>query len=203
MKKNKNIPMLIFAAVIIILITISMIGVIDENVGMCISLFLVIIFTLLLAGTAHKNELFAIEAVMIIFMVIGIVLFGLNVYNLLKKDSVDFDFQITVTNDQSEKTELFSYEGVNYYSYNVRDIMVNFTDGKGKHTLKEAFQSGYVNLSKIQDLMIPNEGTEGYRIFYDGGDSKYPNSQYSLVMCREDTAVFAPYDYVYNEEICR
>lgn len=203
MKKNKNIPMIIFAIIIVILMAISITGIIDEQIGMCISLFLVIIFTLILAGTAHKSGLFAIEILMFLFMVIGVVLFGLNIYNLIKGDE-EYEFQIVVSPNESAKQKFMTYGGYDYYTYNLSSVKVVLSKNDKTYSLDEAFQNNLLDLEKIQSLMVPNEGTVGYKIFYDGGQSKYNNSQYSLVVCEnKKEAIFTTYDYVYTEDMCQ
>lgn len=204
MKKNKNIPMILFAMAIVILMLVSVTGVIDEQIGMCISLFLVIIFTLILAGTAHKNGLILIEILMIVFMVIGVALFGINIYNLVKEEVPKYEFQIVATPNESPKQKLLSFEGYDFYSLNLNEVKVTMSKDKTTHTLNEAFQNGLVTLEKIQSLMIPNEGTVGYKIYYDGGQKDFDNSQYSLVVCEnKKEAIFTTYDYVYSEDICQ
>lgn len=203
MKKNKNIPMIIFAMIIVVLMAISITGVIDEQIGMCISLFLVIIFTLLIAGTAHKSGLLAIEILMFIFMIVGFALFGLNVYNLVKGEK-EYEFQVTVTPNESVKQKFLTFDGYDYYTYNLEDVKVTMSQDDKTYSLEQAFQEGKLTLDKIKSLMVPNEGTVGYKIYYDGGQSKYENSQYSLVVCEnKKEAIFTTYDYVYTEDMCQ
>ncbi len=203
MKKNKNLPMIIFAIIIIALMTASITGIIDEQIGMCISLFLVIIFTLILAGSAHKSDLLAIEILMFLFMIVGVILFGLNVYNLVKGEE-KYEFQLIASPNESDKQKFMTYDGYDFYTYNLKSVSVIMSKNDKTYSLNEAFQNNLLSLEKIQSLMVPNQGTVGYKIFYDGGQSKYSNSQYSLVICEnKKEAIFTTYDYVYTEDMCQ
>lgn len=196
--------MVVFAGVIIILMFLSITNTINEEIGMCISLFLVIIFTLLIAGTAHKKDVKIVEVLMIVFMVVATVLFGLNIYNLVKKGSNDdHKFQVTVKENKSEKTKLFTYKGVDYFTYNLSEVNVVLTEDDKMYSLKEALEKTYVTLDEMLSLAIPNEGTAGYKIYYDGGESKYPDDKYSIVICgNKKEAIFTTYEYEYTDGIC-
>lgn len=201
---KKNIPIIILAIVVILMMAISLTGLIDENVGMCIALFLMIIFTLIVAGTAHKHDVRIIEVAMIIFMIAGSILLVLNLYLLIKGGStVDSKFYITVSPNIGDRKELFTRGDILYYGYNVDNLMYVDTGSNAKVPLEDALENGTVTLDDILSNMVPDEGTVGYKIYYYYSGSKYDNASYSLVVCGDrDKVVFSSYEYTYTEAIC-
>ena len=90
-----------------------------------------------------------------------------------------------------------------YYSYNVTNIKVIMDDGK-EYTLKDALENKVVSLNKILSLMTPSNDTTGYKIYYDGGQKKYNNDRYSVIVCegKSKDVIFSTFDYEYKKEIC-
>ena len=74
-----------------------------------------------------------------------------------------------------------------------------------KYTLQEALEKEYITLDEILSLAAKNTNTEGYEIYYDAGQKKYENSDYSIVVCDNENKdiIFSTLDYKYTNEICK
>ncbi len=191
-----------FALIAVVVMILSVTGLIEETLGICIALSMTVIFTLIVAVMAYKLDIKILTVIMGIFMVIGLVLLGINLTALLKnKPQPKDDFTVSVVEDESEKTHLFTNGGKNYYTYRLADI--RFAIGnKGSIPLKEAIEGGHITLKKILDAAIPNEGTSGYKIYYDGGNGG-STEKYSIVVCENTNhVIFANYEYDYEDGIC-
>ncbi len=201
--KKKNILVVLFAIVIVIIMLLALTHVINEQIGMCIGLFLASIFSLLVSRIAYKHDIKLIGVVMVLFMALGIVLFGINVYSILslENDEPKSEFQLNVLENESGKKKLFERDNKVIYTYNLEKIDVVFKDKT--YSLKDAFEVERINLDKILEMAIPNENTDGYKIYYDGGIDNSTKDKYSVILCEGDTdVIFAPYTYKYDSKIC-
>lgn len=201
--KKKNILVILFAIVIVIIMLLALTNIINEQVGMCVGLFLASIFSLIVSRIAYKNDIKLIAVVMILFMILGIVLFGMNVYSVLTLEDEDktYDFQVVVQVDDSGRKELFETSNNKFYTYNLGKVEVEFKDKT--YSLKDAFEVERVTLDKILELAIPDKDTSGYKIYYDGGQDGVKTSEYAVVTCDGTTnVIFAPYNYKYDKKIC-
>ena len=97
------------------------------------------------------------------------------------------------------------YDGHDYYTYNLNKVEVIMREGGKKYTLKNALEKKIITLDEILELAIPNDGTEGYKIYYDGGQKKYDNDEYSIIECQGEKTdiIFSTFDYKYNPGICK
>lgn len=199
---KKTIPVILFSVVVLILMILSFMEAIDEQVGMCITIFLVILFDIWVAYIAHKSEVSIVTIVMSVFAIVGVILLGLNLYALLNvEEESGFNYQVTVKENTSPKTKLFTYDEVDYYTYNLESVSVEY-GSKSKYTLEEAFINDKLNLDDILSLAIPNSDTVGYKIYYDEGQEDYNDDKYAIVVCDNTDVIFTKYDYRYNEKIC-
>lgn len=200
--KRYYVSIVLFGFIIILMMVLALTGVIDELIGMSLALSIAIIFNLVVARVAFKNDVKAISILMVIFALLGLVLLAINIYSMVsQKVENDYKFQITVKVDTSVKTKMFVYDGVEYYKYNLSEVNVEMKDGE--KTLEEALEANYVTLDDILSMAIANTDTVGYEIYYDGGTSEYENDAYSIVVCENDNVVFAPFNYVYTEDLCK
>ncbi len=192
------------SVLVLLILAISFIGVFDSKAGICVALAATFIFSLVLAYVSHKDKIKMIEVIMIIAAFISFVLFIVN-FIIYKKNNIltTYPFQITLEEKESPKTLLFTYNDKMYYSYNVGNIEVIMEDGT-KYPLKEALETKKVTLSKILSLATPSNDTTGYKIYYDGGQKKYNNDKYSIVVCEGTSKdiIFSTFDYEYEKEIC-
>lgn len=201
---KKRIWVIILAAITILIMVLSLTNVIEKSLGMCIALALIIVFNAAVAYYGYKSDVLLITVVMSILAVIGCILLGYNIVGYQKIHlSEEYDFQITVKEGNLEKTFLFSHGGYKYYVYKVENVEVTMEKDKKTYKLQDALNSDLVSLDKIKELAIPNSNTIGYQIYYDGGQDKYKNDQYSFVICADKKEViFSTFDYVYSSEIC-
>ena len=197
---------ILLAAITIILMVLSLTNIINQSLGMCVALALVIVFDLVVARYAFKNDVKIIAYLMILLAGLGLVLFVFNVYGFKKmyKDE-NYKFQITLVKEESPKTFLFSYDGYDYYTYNTKNVNVILRSDEKTYTLKNALETNLITLDEILSLAIPNSNTIGYKIYYDGGQQKYDNDQYSIVVCEngKKDIIFSPFDYTYQDELCK
>lgn len=201
--KKTNILIIAFAIVILTIMALAITNVIEETLGMCIALFLVILFNLLMAIVAHKHNIKIIEWLMILFMLIGAVLFGVNLYSLLDKPEESSKIQVIATPNTSEKTQIFSYSNRNFYTYNLSNIEIMFIESNKRYPLKEALEDKLTTLDEILSEAIPNSDTKGYKIYYDGGESDFDHDEYAIVMCENSgDVIFTNYDYTYEPTMC-
>lgn len=203
---KKNYLVVLFAIVIVLLILLSLTEVIDEKIGMCVSLFLVIIFTIIMSFIAFKNDVPVVAWFMILCMCIGVVLFGLNIYSLFNNnnDEDNYKFVVTVKENKSEKKLLFTNNGTNYYTYNLSDVNVTMLDENKTYSLKDSINNGYITLDEILNMAIQDKNTVGYKIYYDGGLDKYKDDEYSIIICESSKdVIFSNFTYKFQEDICK
>ncbi len=196
---KKTTYLILFALLIIAIIALSLSNIIDETLGMCIALVLIVIFMFLVALSAYKHDVKIVLILMVILMTVGVILLGYNIYSILTQEE-GHTLYLTIKENTSEKTKMFSYKNSNYYTYNLSEIKVhkdNSTD-----TLENALTKNLVTLEDILSLAIPSEDTLGYKIYYDGGSGENASDAYSIVMCDNKDIIFAPYTYNYSSEIC-
>ncbi len=197
MKKTSY--LILFALLIIAIIALSLSNIIDETLGMCIALVLIVIFMFLVAITAYKHDVKIVLIIMVVLMTIGVILLGYNIYSILTKEEENI-LSLTVKESTTDKTKIFSYKNSNYYTYNLSEVLVSKNDKT--ETLENALTKGLVTLEDILSLAIPSEDTVGYKIYYDGGSGEHASDAYSIVICESSDIIFAPYTYNYSEKIC-
>jgi len=201
--KKINVLIIAFAVLILTIMLLALTKVINENLGMCIALFLVVIFNLLVALVARKHQVKIVEWLMIIFMIIGLALFGINLFVLLGKPEETSKIQLIATPNVSEKSQMFSYSDRNFYTYNLSDVEVMLVGENKKYSLKEALEDKLTTLDEILSEAIPNENTKGYKIYYDGGESEFQDDEYAIVVCENNgDVIFTNYEYTFNPDIC-
>lgn len=200
--KKKNLLVIAFAILTIVVMILALTKVIDETYGMCVALTMTVIFNLVVAIMAYKSDIKVVAIGMSIFMVIGVILLGMNIYGILADNSSvrKAPFAIEVSENTSPKTEIFTHEQKKYYTYNLSAIEI--IKNKEKYSLKDAIQEGHVTLDEILSYAIADEDTEGYEIYYDGGTGKGLKEKYSVVICDSNDVIFAPYTYTYEKTIC-
>lgn len=194
----------VLSVLVLLILVISFLGVFDSKAGICVALAATFILSVVLTYISHKDEIKIVEVVMIIAAIISLILFIINFVIYKKNNKITtYDFQVTVEEKESVKTLLFTYNNRMYYSYNVTNIKVVMDDGK-EYTLKDALENKVVSLNKILSLMTPSNDTTGYKIYYDGGQKKYNNDRYSVVVCegKSKDVIFSTFDYEYEKEIC-
>ena len=162
--KKKSLIVIGFAILTIVVMALALTGVIEEKVGMCVALTMTAIFNLVVAIMAYKSDIKVVTVIMTIFMVVGLVLLGLNIYNIFKKDTTDKDkFTVQVKEDKSPKMSIFSHNNHNYYTYNLSEVNIDIKDD-ATYTLKDALEGGHVKLDEIISISIHNENTKVYKI---------------------------------------
>lgn len=200
---KKYYPVIVFAVLVLITMIFSVTGVINETIGVCISLGLVTILNLVVAIIAFKHDIKILGCLMIIFMIAGAVLLALNIYSITQKKENTNDFQISVKISESPKTKLFANDSKNYYTYNLNSINVTMGNTNNIYSLEEAIQQNKIKLDDILEASIPNDNTEGYKIYYHRTTNLINNS-YSIVLCENNNdVIFSTFNYIYSEDICK
>lgn len=200
---KKYYPVVIFGILIIAVMLCSMTGIIDDKIGMCVALGLIVILNIVVSIIAFKHEVKLVGFIMICCTLVGIGLLGINIYSSVRKEKDENDFYLTVKDDISPKKLLFVLDGVNYYTYNLNSVVVNGGKEKSIYSLEDALKKGYVTFDKILENTISNEGTNGYKIYYDGGSDGISDDEYSVTVCENSDVIFSTFNYVYDEEICK
>ncbi len=203
---KKYIWVILLAVIIIVIMILSLLNAINELLGMSIALFLIDIFCIIVAIIAFKKDVKLIGLLMSIFTIIGIILTILSLCAYFKmNNNSNYKFQITVEPEESEKNFLFSYENHDYYTYNVKNVEVIMKKDGKSYSLEDALNNKLITLDEILTLAIPNENTIGYKIYYDGGQEKYKNDEYSITLCENDKndVIFSTFNYTYEETICK
>lgn len=204
MNKGKRNIVYVFSFIVLFILIMALLGVIEKNIGMIISLSLALVFSVLNAFIAHKNDIKIIEFLMILFAILSVVMLVMNImgYKKILKTKV-FKFQVTAEVQSSPKTFLFEYGGKKYYSYNLTNINIVMKNKK-VYTLEEALTKNIVTLDEILSLAAPSNNTTGYKIYYDIGQDNYENDEYSIVLCEGNSndVVFSTFNYKYEEGIC-
>lgn len=200
--KKKKLMVIGFALLAVTVLVLSLTGLIEESWGVSVALAMTVVFTVIVAIMAYKSDIKILTVLMIIFMVIGLVLLGLNVYNIFAKNSANKEkYKFEVVEDDSPKMPVFAHNNHNYFTYHIEKISITVETGE-KYSLEEALKGGHMTLDDILSLAIPNDKTSGYKIYYDGG-SLGSNDKYSIVICENSgDIIFANYDYKYDESIC-
>lgn len=194
----KKIFMIIFAILIGLLMFASMSNIIDEKVGMCVSMTLAVIFTIIVAISAYKHDLKAVVVLMVILMIIGVGLLSFNVIRLFVKVE-DKTFYLSLETDNSERKKLFSYENRTFYTYNVSNVQVNKSGIS--YGLEDAIKNNIIKVEDILSESIPSENTVGYKKYYNGGIDSIKNDELSIMVCGEKI-IFCPYSMNFNESLC-
>lgn len=201
---KKYLPIIIFAVLVLLTMIASVTGIINERIGICISLILVSILNLVVSIIAFKHEIKVVGILMILFMIVGLALLGLNLYSFFQSGRDLPDFKVNVVEGEKQKTKVFSQDDKNYYTYNLNSIDITLKDEDKKYSIEEAFLSHKLALKDLLEQSIPNENTNGYKIYYDGGDTEDGSDAYSIVVCENNNdVIFSTFNYVYTEDICQ
>ena len=205
MRIKENLGIIVLAIVIILTMLASFIGIIDNTLGMTIAFMLFLVFTIIVALNAKKNDVKIIEGLMILFGVITLVIIvsSIRAY-ILKHNIATYKFQIVVEEATTDKTLLFNYNNHNYYTYNLSNVSVIMEDTQEKYSLEDALTKGYITLNEILGLAAKDSNTDGYELYYDAGQKKYDNDEYSIVVCDNENldVIFSTFSYKYSQEIC-
>lgn len=203
---KKNLHIIILAILTILMMSASLMGVIEDTLGMIIAFSLFLVFTIVVFITARKNDIKFVEGIMVIFAIVTILLLGFTVKAYINKHKENtYKFQVIVNKDDTEKTKLFTYDGRDYYTYKLSSVEVIMNENDEKLSLENALINKKVTLDEILSLAVKNKNTTGYEIYYDGGQNKYENDEYSIVVCEKDKKdiIFSTFDYKYDESICK
>ena len=205
MKLKENAGIVVLAVITILMMVLSLVGVIEDTLGMSITFLLFLAFTIIVALNAKKNDIKFIEYIMIIFAVMTIIVlvFTVRAY-IVKRSTGTYKFQVIVEKAKNEKTLMFNYEGHNYYVYNLSKVSVILEEDKQEYTLQDALTKRLITLDEILELAAKDSNTVGYEMYYDAGQQKYENDEYSIVICDNDSKdiVFSTFDYKYTSTIC-
>ncbi len=199
---KKKLPILLFAGLIMMIVILSLTGIINELIGICLAIFLIIILAIIVGIVAYKNDVKFITGLMVLFTITGVGILGFNIYIMIFKNNNETPYLIVEKSDQ-EKTKIFSYNNKDFYTYNVSSVKIDFPLQETVYSLEEALNKNLITFEGILKMAIPSKGTKGYSIYYDGGIDTIEDDDYSIVLCNNDTdVIFAPYDYNYNKSIC-
>ena len=200
---KKNIFLIALTAIIFILMFMCIFGIITSGIGVVITTVLILIFDVVGMILAKKEKVELIYYLMLIFSVITFIILIINIvcaFRVVKAKT--FDFQITAISADSEKTKIFTFNDINFYTYNMKDV--NCIKKNKKMSLEQALNSG-LTLDKIKEAMIPDKKNKDATIYRDGG-TEIGNSSYSIVFCNDGSKkgdiIIAPFDYKYKEGIC-
>ena len=203
---KRKVLLIVIAVLTIIMMTLSLTNVIDDIIGMSIAFVLFIAFDVIVAKYAREMDVKIVEYVMIGFIVVACVLLLFNVRaNLKRNKTKDYKFQVVVEKDSSEKTLMFKHDGRDYYTYNLSKVEVIMKKGDKRLGLQDALENGTITLDEILELAIPNDGTVGYKLYLDGGQDKYTNDEYSIIVCEDVSkdVIFSTFNYQYTSDICK
>lgn len=191
--------MIIFAILIGGLMLASTTNIIDGTLGMIAAMALAVIFSIVCAISAYKSDVKLVVVLMAILMVVEVGVLSYNIVSYFVTDKNE-TFYLTVDQDNSTKTKLFSFEGKNYYTYKVKNIIVH---SRGReYTLESAFNEGVVKLEDILSDSIPSANTSGYEVYYDGGIDSIKNDKFSIFVCHNTDYIFSSFDSYYTEKMC-
>ena len=206
MKIKKNAGIIILAIIIILTMALSLIGIIDDTIGMSIAFLLFLVFTIIVALNAKKNDVKLIEYIMILFSIISVIvlIFSIRAY-IIKHNSITYKFQVVVEQQKKEKTFIFNYDNHNYYVYNLSKVSLIMEKNQEEYLLEDALKNEYVTLDEILSLAAKDTNTVGYQMYYDAGQRKYKNDEYAIVVCENENndVIFTTFNYKFNEEICK
>lgn len=199
---KKYYPVIIIGIIAVALMTCSITGVINENLGMSVALILVIILNIMVTIISFKNGVKIIALMMILCTIIGAILLGINIYSMLQESSDTYEFKIHATENVSPKTKLFTLDNRDYYTYNLSELQVELISKKEFVSLEEALKKGNVKFEDILKSSIANDNTDGYKVYYDGGGDTL--DAYSITVCENNSdVIFSNFNYVYDESICK
>ena len=85
---KKRIPIILLAVLTIAIMILSLTNMIEQSLGMCIALGLIVIFNIVIAVGAFKSDVKLITYLMIVFSVIGVILLGYNIAGYIKMNKV-------------------------------------------------------------------------------------------------------------------
>ncbi len=206
MKIDKRKIIYAFSFLVLFIIVIALLGVFPKGIGMCIALVFTIILSGIIAYISLKNKIEFVGVIMLIIIALSLVLLVMNFKYYNKIKNLDkYKFQVTVEPSEKEKTYLFTYNNKTYYSYKVQNIKVIMDETGKEYNLKDALDNKVVTFDEILGLAAPSTNTTGYKIYYDGGQEKYDNDKYSIVVCEgsSNEVIFSTFDYKYQEDICK
>ena len=206
MKIDKRKIIYAFSFLVLFIIVIALLGVFPKGIGMCIALVFTIVLSGIIAYISLKNKIEFVGVIMLIIIALSLVLLVMNFKYYNKIKNLDkYKFQVTVEPSEKEKTYLFTYNNKTYYSYKVQNIKVIMDETGKEYNLKDALDNKVVTFDEILGLAAPSTNTTGYKIYYDGGQEKYDNDKYSIVVCEgsSNEVIFSTFDYKYQEDICK
>lgn len=206
MKIDKRKIIYAFSFLVLFIIVIALLGVFPKGIGMCIALVFTIILSGIIAYISLKNKIEFVGVIMLIIIALSLVLLVMNFKYYNKIKNLDkYKFQVTVEPSEKEKTYLFTYNNKTYYSYKVQNIKVIMDETGKEYNLKDALDNKLLTFDEILGLAAPSTNTTGYKIYYDGGQEKYDNDKYSIVVCEgsSNEVIFSTFDYKYQEDICK
>lgn len=206
MKIKKNAGIIVLAITIIIMMILSLARIIEDTLGMSIAFLLFLVFTIIVGTNAKKNDVKFIQYLMIIFAIITVIVLGFTIRAYyVKHISKTYKLQIIAEPAKREKTFLFEYNNHNYYTYNLSNVSVIIEKIEEKYSLEEALTKKLVTLDEILGLAAKDMNTTGYQIYYDAGQKKYDNDEYSIVICDNENkdVIFSTFDYKYTDDICK
>lgn len=200
---KKRAFMIGLALIIVVIMALSLTKVINSLIGMAIALGLFVVFSLLIASYASGVDVAIIKYLMVVFAILGffLMVFNIRAYFLTKIDD-NYKFQVVVNIDNSEKKKFFEYDGKKYYTYNLSKVDIIMRENEEKISLEDALSTNKVTLDEILSLAVANPNTTGYKIYYDGGQPKYSNDEYSIIVCDNNDIIFSTFNYTYTENIC-
>ena len=206
MKIDKRKLVYVFSFLVLFIIILALLGVFPKGIGMCIALIFTIVLSGIIAFISFKNKIEFVGVIMVILLLLSLYLLAMNFkyYNKIK-DLNKYKFQVTVEPSEGKKTYLFTYNNKTYYTYNVKNVKVIMDESGKEYELKEALENKVVTFDEILSLAAPSTNTTGYKIYYDGGQEKYDNDKYSIVVCEgsSNDVIFSTFDYKYQEDICK
>lgn len=206
MNLKKNFWIILLAVITIIIMVLSITKLIDDTLGMTIAFALFMVFTIIVALNARKNDVKIIEYMMILFSVVTFILliFTFKAY-LISHATPEFEFQILATPNESEKELMFTHDGHDYYKYNLSEVNVVMEASQETKSLESALTSNEITLDEILSLAAKDTDTVGYERYLDYGQSKYDKDEYSIIICENNTkdVIFAPTNYEYESSICK
>lgn len=189
---------------ILILMFMSMVGIISSGIGMIVTTILILMFNIIGVVLAKKEKIDFIFYTMLIFAIISFIVLIINIICIGKTaKSNTFDFQITAETTKREKSKIFTYNGADFYSYNMKNI--NCIKSGHEVSLEQALNSG-LTINEIKKAMIADEKGDEATVYRDGGVANIQNSSYSIIFCNDGKnkgdIIIAPFNYEYKKGIC-
>ncbi len=203
MKKKKTL-LIVFAVLIILIMLLAVAGIIEETLGMIISLALTVVFTVVMSIVAMKHDALLVSVLMILFTVLGSALLFVNLNNFLNGNVDDKkEFYLEVKPTDTGKKKLFTINDKDFYTYHLSsEIFVKMSTGES-YSLRDALFYSHVTLDEITGLAIKDENTSGYSLYYDGGSTTSERDRYAIIVCeKNDDVIFGNYNLSYDASIC-